>query len=196
MANLISYTTDCPECKKNNVEAKLSLDMDSGKIICGANAAHEFAELPDEPAPVLEDVKPDETNKLETETAPEVAQTATIDSTLTGPERMAEIMAKRVPEVAVKPPMFVMPPAAQKELATMEFKPRQTFAVIQNVSLGGSVILPGGDALCGIRLAETWVSALAAVGEESRPVRSVAEILQEIVDQAALEWFAPARPSR
>lgn len=186
MANLISYTTDCPECKKNNVEAKLSLDMDSGKIICGANAAHEFAELPDEPAPVLEDVRPDETNKLETGTAPQVAQTVTIDGALTGPERMAEIMAKRVPEVAVKPPVF--------EFANIGPKPviieaSSSDSVTVSVGIGGAVILPGGDALCGIRVAEAWISAMQSIGEESRPPRSVADVLQEYVDQGLLDWF-------
>lgn len=191
LANLISYTTDCPKCKENNVEAKLSLDLDRGKIVCGSNAAHEFDELPDETAPVLGEVRPSETNKLEDVACAELAKTEQRIDAASGQSRMVEIMAERVPQVAVKPPMFIIPPAAKKELAVMDFKPSRVGipARMDAVGLGESVILPGGDALCGIRVSEAWVSAMKAIGEESKPVRSVADVLQERIDQGLLEWY-------
>lgn len=187
MANLITYTTDCPECKKKdpNTESKLSLNLDTGKIVCAVDPLHEFEEMPGEAAPIVTDVKPDETNKL----GPAKAEDAVVNSDFNMEDRMAEITAKvraeSVPKVANNAPLLVVKP----EPGPVRITGDPSAPLDVTVGLGNVIVLPGGDALCGIRVSEAWVSAMQAIGEESRPVRSVADVLQEYVDQGLLDWF-------
>jgi hypothetical protein len=52
------------------------------------------------------------------------------------------------------------------------------------------VTLPNGDAICGVRVSELWVSAMVAEGENRTPALNLAEYLQEIMDTGLIEWHA------
>lgn len=58
------------------------------------------------------------------------------------------------------------------------------------VGLGEVVTLPNGDAICGVRVSELWVSAMVAEGENRTPALNLAEYLQEIMDTGLIEWHA------
>jgi hypothetical protein len=64
------------------------------------------------------------------------------------------------------------------------------------VGLGEFVVLPNGDAICGVRITETWVSALQAEGENQSPPKNMAEYLQEIIDLGLVEWHVAAPVAR
>lgn len=56
------------------------------------------------------------------------------------------------------------------------------------VGLGEFVVLPNGDAVCGVRVSETWVSALQSEAENQRPAMNMAEYLQKIMEEGLLDW--------
>jgi hypothetical protein len=56
------------------------------------------------------------------------------------------------------------------------------------VGEGGVIALPNGDALCGVGVKELWVSSMQAEAEDRRPPITMAERLQEIMDNGLIEW--------
>jgi hypothetical protein len=203
----ISYNAVCPECQKENKEAHLGFDMEAGKVTCDGENVHSYDEMPGEqPAAVPEEIsgfKPD------LQTAPSVpnepmtlAEEAALDQAMQQAPRPRDFgsMVSEGADPVTEPEI-----AAPEQAGTQGEAIPDTIPAIDThgdilqvhgigdgprVGLGEVVILPNGDAICGVRVSELWVSAMQAEGENRTPALNLAEYLQEIMDSSLLDWHS------
>lgn len=212
------YTSPCPECSKMGASSTLGFDSDTSKITCNGETVHEFDAMPTETAPAAESEKLGATSEFEKIDAskPEVwtpEEEAALDAAMAqAPRRdFGSMVTDPEPEIgglgaqeqqgeAIGAPIFT---ASDNPSLGLLGLPRagvlsqpETGHAQPLVGLGGFAELPGGDILCGVRIPETWVSAVAAEGENQTPQKNVAEYLQEILDLGLIEWHLPAQVTR
>jgi hypothetical protein len=193
----VEYNLPCPECQKENKTAGLGFDSGYGMITCNGETRHEFANLPGESAPVVEDSKVPATGEFApTPSVPQrdftPEEEAALDKAMLEPPRARDFSSQVVTDTQPQ-----IPPQAQREAqehavagtignVLAEFSGHVETSEL--VGLGGMVLLPNGDALAGVRIEEKWVSAMQSEGENQTPPKNAAEYLQEIIDQGLLSW--------
>lgn len=200
MANRIDYTQQCPKCvAKGKEDSFLGFDIDAAAIQCQAEPPHVFEQIPGEPAPELGELKPEETNKSGADGGADQAQAepavlaaeesrlAAISESLgsgsaptveapSSPAESAEIEPAKPSPLAEK-----LPPAGAVHVSELA----------HYVKEGEAAILPGGDLLVALRIPEQLATSLQAEAEDQEPPLTVAELIQQRIEDGIFEWYAP-----
>lgn len=191
--NRIEYNQTCPECKTAGVTSNLGFDLDAGKIKCNGNPAHEFENMPGEPAPIKSIEAESETNQVE-DSGEGVSAAA-------DEKRFAELREKTTRQQPEEPAQVERDPAPPVLHVDAAITPASVAGVgpgeiIPLVGECGVTRLPGGDILCGVRISEEWAIALQSEGEDQKPAKTAAEVLQERINLGLLEWYQAAPTAR
>jgi hypothetical protein len=188
----------------------IGYQVDTGKITCNGETEHVFDEMPGEQPPAAEPETSVETLDLQNPSnVPEAEmtaeETAALDKAMQEPPRPRDFgsqVVEAVDEVGSDPE-----PSGTQETAVCGM-PGMLGGLIEaltaplpgggialdalspRVGLGEFVVLPNGDAVCGVRVHELWVSAMQAEAENRVPPITLAEYLQEIMDTGLVEWHS------
>ena len=203
------YNQPCPECQKENKTAMLGFNSDSGKIACTAEIPHEFDSLPGESTPAAEAATEPEKVVSPSEFASEPSvsagewtpeEEAALNEAMEKDPRPRDFGSQVVEEQnqATEPGIVVPEPPVTQGEAVLDGFTAEAAEIADTysprVGLGEMVILPNGDALCGVRIEEKWVSAMQSESETQR--KTFGEYLQELMDNGMIEWALPAPGAR
>lgn len=201
-SNFFSYTQTCPECSKLNLTSHLGFDSGTGLIRCDGENPHTFDALPGESAPAAE-------AEVRTVTSQFASEARVSEEPLTAEEEAALDEAMQYDPRPRDFSHMVTEPAdevAASEIVALESTGTQGEAVCgmpaligsiveafaasdsPRLGLGEVIVLPNGDAFCGVRIEEKWVSGMQSEAETQG--KTFAEYFQELLSDSLIQWYS------
>lgn len=212
-SNFFSYTQTCPECSKLNLTSHLGFDSGTGLIRCDGENPHTFDALPGESAPAAEADARTATSEFASEarvseeplTADEVAALDEAMQHDPRPRDFSHMVTEPADEVAaseiVAPEAtgtqgeaipYPMPDGVEIDGSTLMLyniaKPSVDFGDSPRLGLGEVIVLPNGDAFCGVRIEEKWVSGMQSEAETQG--KTFGEYFQELLSDSLIQWYS------